>query len=58
MNKIIIIPARFNSSRFPGKPLAKIYKKEMILRVLETCNAVLNKKNVYVATDNKKIKSL
>ncbi len=56
MKKVIIIPARFNSSRFPGKPLAKIYKKEMILRVLEICSGVLNKKKIFVATDNKKIK--
>ena len=44
MKKVIIIPARFNSLGFQGNPLAKIYKKEMILRVLEICSAVLNKK--------------
>ena len=50
----IIIPARFKSSRFPGKPLAKILGKEMILRVCDICKKVI-KKNVYVATDDERI---
>ena len=56
MNVTLIIPARYNSSRFPGKPLAKILGKEMILRVLETCNKSLSKKKIFVATDNEKIR--
>ena len=40
----IIIPARFKSSRFPGKPLAKILGKEMILRVCDICKKVIKKK--------------
>tara|TARA_B100001121_G_C18672971_1_gene614839 strand:- start:1032 stop:1760 length:729 start_codon:yes stop_codon:yes gene_type:complete len=56
MSKIsIIIPARFKSTRFPGKPLAKILGKEMILRVCDICKKVINKKHIYVATDNSKI---
>ena len=51
----IIIPARFKSSRFPGKPLAKILGKEMILRVCDICKKVIKKKNVFVATDDKRI---
>ncbi len=51
----IIIPARFKSSRFPGKPLAKILGKEMILRVCDICKKVIKKKNVYVATDDERI---
>ena len=39
----IIIPARFKSSRFPGKPLAKILGKEMILRVCDICKKVIKK---------------
>tara|TARA_B100000963_G_C22567162_1_gene644305 strand:- start:432 stop:1169 length:738 start_codon:yes stop_codon:yes gene_type:complete len=36
MNKVLIlIPARYESSRFNGKPLAKINGKEMIIRVIE-----------------------
>ena len=34
---LILIPARFASSRFPGKPLAKILDKSMIQRVFENC---------------------
>ena len=58
MKTVIIIPARYKSSRFPGKPLAKILGKEMILRVLEICNKLINKKKIFVATDNKKINNL
>ena len=36
MHKVIIlIPARLESTRFPGKPLVKIKGKEMIIRVIE-----------------------
>lgn len=35
MKYLILIPARYQSSRFPGKPLAKIGDKEMIVRVCE-----------------------
>lgn len=34
---VILIPARFQSSRFPGKPLTKIAGKTMIQRVYENC---------------------
>lgn len=48
-----IIPARYASTRFPGKPLAKINGKSMIQRVYEQVSLVL--KDVYVATDDKRI---
>lgn len=48
-----IIPARFASSRFPGKPLALIGNKTMIQRVYEQTSKVLEL--VYVATDDKRI---
>ena len=54
-NISIIIPARFKSSRFPGKPLAKILGKEMIIRVCEICEKVIKKKDIYVATDDNRI---
>ncbi len=53
MNTIGIIPARYNSTRFPGKPLIKIGGKTMIRRVYERCTLSLN--NVIVATDDKRI---
>lgn len=48
-----IIPARYASSRFPGKPLALIGNKPMIQRVYE--QALKSIDLVYVATDDKRI---
>jgi len=50
----IIIPARFGSSRYRGKPLVKILGKEMVIRVADICSKIKNT-NVYIATDSKKI---
>ena len=55
MKACVIIPARFASSRFPGKPLAKLNGKEMILWVAENCSRAVNPSNVYIATDDKRI---
>ena len=57
MNYIIVIPARYKSSRFPGKPLADICGKTMIQRVWEICISAIGEKNVFVATDDKKIEN-
>lgn len=48
-----IIPARYASTRFPGKPLAMIGDKPMIQRVFERAKEVFN--TVYVATDDVRI---
>jgi 3-deoxy-manno-octulosonate cytidylyltransferase (CMP-KDO synthetase) len=48
-----IIPARYASTRFPGKPLALIQGKPMIQRVYEQASKVLD--TVYVATDDERI---
>jgi 3-deoxy-manno-octulosonate cytidylyltransferase (CMP-KDO synthetase) len=48
-----IIPARFASTRFPGKPLAMIGDKTMIQRVWEQSRKSLDQ--VYVATDDERI---
>lgn len=45
-----IIPARYSSSRFPGKPLAILGGKPVIQHVYERVKSVLT--DVYVATDN------
>ena len=50
-----IIPARYESSRFPGKPLADIAGKSMIQRVYEQSSKVQAFTKVLVATDHKKI---
>lgn len=55
MKFAIIIPARYQSSRFPGKPLAKINNKTLIEHVYEKCLKFCDKKNIFVATDNNKI---
>ena len=52
MRACVIIPARFKSSRFPGKPLAKLLKKEMIIWVAELAAKAVGKSNVYIATDD------
>jgi 3-deoxy-manno-octulosonate cytidylyltransferase (CMP-KDO synthetase) len=53
MNFIGIIPSRYESTRFPGKPLADICGKPMIQRVYE--QAVKAMDEVWVATDDERI---
>lgn len=53
MNFLGIIPARYASTRFPGKPLADINGKTMIQKVYEQACKALD--HVYVATDDKRI---
>ena len=53
MDILGIIPARFKSSRFPGKPLVRIDGKTMIQRVWEQSAKVLN--HLVVATDDERI---
>jgi|TARA_B110000211_G_scaffold218016_1_gene262422 3-deoxy-manno-octulosonate cytidylyltransferase (CMP-KDO synthetase) len=55
MKVIGIIPARYDSNRFPGKPLANILGKSMIERVYEQCKKASSLSNVIVATDDKRI---
>ena len=50
-----IIPARFASTRFPGKPLADICGKTMIQHVYERAKSAENLCGVIVATDDKRI---
>lgn len=52
---IIVIPARYQSSRFPGKPLAKLLDKPMIQWVLERCRQSKLADQVLVATDDQRI---
>jgi len=53
MKIVAIIPARYNSSRFPGKPLADIGGMSMINRVYSQAAKVFS--NLYVATDDIRI---
>lgn len=55
---LILIPARFASTRFPGKPLAKILGISMIQRVLENCSLAQApgfEFDSYVVTDDQKV---
>ena len=55
MNAAIVIPARWASSRFPGKPLALIAGVSLIQRVYERATQSRRAAAVYVATDDDRI---
>ena len=55
MNILGIIPARYASSRFPGKPLVDIAGKSMIQRVFEQAAKCADLNDVLVATDDDRI---
>ncbi len=55
MHIIAVIPARYKSKRFPGKPLADICGKTMIQRVYEQATKSRILKDVIVATDDRRI---
>jgi len=52
MNTLVIIPARYASTRFPGKPLFVIGGKSMIRRVYEQASSCAELSAVVVATDH------
>ncbi len=52
MNYKIIIPARYKSSRLPGKPLVLIAGKPMLQRTYERCLLAAEANNILVATDD------
>ena len=54
MKFIGVIPARYASTRFPGKPLAMLGGKSVIQRVYEQVSSVLD--SAYVATDDERIR--
>jgi 3-deoxy-manno-octulosonate cytidylyltransferase (CMP-KDO synthetase) len=55
MKVLGIIPARYNSSRFPGKPLTDLAGKSMIQRVYEQAKKCESLSSVFVATDDDRI---
>src|SRR2546421_1984444 len=50
-----IVPARYNSTRFPGKPLADINGKTMVQRVYEQASKSTQLSKVIIATDDERI---
>jgi len=50
-----VIPARFASTRFPGKPLADLLGKSMVERVYDQCKKSSRLTDIVVATDHQKI---
>lgn len=54
----VVIPARFKSSRFPGKPLVDICGKPMIQHVWERSCQAVDSNNVFIATDDERIKNV
>ena len=55
MKIVGIIPARYASSRFPGKMLADIHGKSMVRRVFEQCQKSKQLSKVLIATDDERI---
>ncbi len=55
MKALGIIPARYGSTRFPGKPLALISGKPLLQRVVEQCRKAKLLSDIIVATDDTRI---
>jgi len=56
MSLLVVIPARYGSSRFPGKPLATLHGKPMVWHTWQrTLNANLPNATVVIATDDERI---
>lgn len=55
MKIVGIIPARYKSSRFPGKPLVQLNGIPMVIRVSAIAAKALGKENIYIATEDERI---
>ena len=58
MRVAVVIPARYKSGRFPGKPLKNILGIPMVIRVADIAEKAVGRENVYVATDDDRIKNV
>lgn len=58
MRTVVLIPARFGSTRYPGKPLVELLGKPLILWVAELAAKAIGIENVYVATESVKIQEV
>lgn len=57
MRAVAIIPARYASSRFPGKPLAPLLGRPMIAWVAQAAARAVGQEQVFVATDDERIRT-
>lgn len=55
MNVILVIPARYESSRLPGKPLIPLLGISMIRRTFHRCAQAFPRERIYVATDDQRV---
>jgi len=55
MEIVLVIPARYASSRLPGKPLMSIAGETMIYRTWKRCADAFPRERIYVATDDDRI---
>ncbi len=55
MTVVAVIPARFKSSRFPGKPLVGLLGKPMVVWVAQAAAQAIGRDSVFVATDDGRI---
>lgn len=58
MSFIVVIPARYQSERLPGKPLVNLCGVPMVVRTYRQCIKVVPAERVFVATDDERIKSV
>lgn len=58
MNFIVVIPARYASTRLPGKPLVSIAGVPMIVRTWRRCVQVIDPDKVWVATEDERVASV
>ena len=55
MRSCVLIPARYGSSRYPGKPLVELHGKPMVLWVAELSARAVGAEHTYVATESERI---
>lgn len=58
MKNVCVIPSRYGSTRLPGKPLVSILGKPMVYWVWKHCKEVREFSEVYIATDDDRIKEV
>jgi 3-deoxy-manno-octulosonate cytidylyltransferase (CMP-KDO synthetase) len=58
MKYYLVIPARYNSKRFPGKPLVDICGVPMIIRTYNQCKKVVPESKILIATDDARIRKV